>query len=699
MRFAIAIGALLLCAGDSPAQVTAIGSGYALCQNTLPLDSNGWTVFTQTTGAIYYVSTTEGNDSNNGLSSVANFNNTGGAGAAGPKRTIAAAQALMTAGNPDWMLLKKGDIFANQWFATFFGNGKNCLELMVVGSYDPHSPGVVDPYGNNMISSLSWSGGVVTATTTGSHGYTTSQAYQLVVSGAVPDKYNGSYAATITGANTFTYALTNNPGAETTPGVVTTQRPLVEPNIATHNACMKDAGSLIGNFVAIVGIECYAATRDPGSATFDKTTTGTDQECFVFGSPYVYKLFEDTKCSYFSANFSLNPNPKNAITARRSISAFSYTTAAANGTIAHVGGWYEESTHYLKFDGFLIDTVGWNPTLIAGASVTMNCGTSAVTWVGNPVNNGAQVQFEGSLCTGLVIDTTYCVMNLSGSTFNLYANNGSNACNPTPGTEITFSGSSSGVTAYYQDPQPTIFNQGFYLQNDASDLRTYTYPVDLRNSIFAYGAASGCECIAGGYIYNNLILQSPIGLLIGKGSPPAATTNLQSTVTKNVFIEGSPIYATPLQSASNSRSEAFNVATNTGNVLFDSNLIVHATGDPTNARGITTSIGVQNVTSSNNIICDWTLPVQDNGSSNTFTNNIANASTCAGTWASSMYGINHPVAFTDPTRTVASYAGTLGLTATDRAFLDAAELQQKGNWNVALTAPAVNDYIRAGFGL
>lgn len=54
-------------------------------------------------------------------------------------------------------------------------------------------------------------------------------------------------------------------------------------------------------------------------------------------------------------------------------------------------------------------------------------------------------------------------------------------------------------------------------------------------------------------------------------------------------------------------------------------------------------------------------------------------------------------AYTAPTRTIGDYAATLGLTASLDGFLAAARGQRQGNWNDALMANAVNDYIFAGF--
>src|SRR5271156_724805 len=72
--------------------------------------------------------------------------------------------------------------------------------------------------GTKGLSSLSWSGSVVTATTSAAHGFTISDTIELTIAGASPVGYNGTYLCTVTGTSTFTYALAQNPGSNTTPG-------------------------------------------------------------------------------------------------------------------------------------------------------------------------------------------------------------------------------------------------------------------------------------------------------------------------------------------------------------------------------------------------------------------------------------------------------------------------------------------------
>lgn len=71
------------------------------------------------------------------------------------------------------------------------------------------------------LTSLTWSGSVVTATTTAPHGIPNGQIIPVTISGATPTGYNGTFQATSTGASTFTYPLVSDPGSETIPGVWT----------------------------------------------------------------------------------------------------------------------------------------------------------------------------------------------------------------------------------------------------------------------------------------------------------------------------------------------------------------------------------------------------------------------------------------------------------------------------------------------
>ncbi|MHB1701789.1 MAG: hypothetical protein ACYCSN_17000 [Acidobacteriaceae bacterium] len=72
------------------------------------------------------------------------------------------------------------------------------------------------------ITSLQWSGGTVTATTSAViAGLSPGDTFQTTIANAVPAQYNGTFTATVTGTNTLTYALASNPGTATAAGTYT----------------------------------------------------------------------------------------------------------------------------------------------------------------------------------------------------------------------------------------------------------------------------------------------------------------------------------------------------------------------------------------------------------------------------------------------------------------------------------------------
>jgi hypothetical protein len=93
-------------------------------------DANGWTQVTPSADSrVVYVSSTTGNDANNGLSAGA------------PKRTIAAASALIRQGYPDHLLLKRGDEFVlpDAGLGRYVG-GRNANEPTVISFYGDSGP-------------------------------------------------------------------------------------------------------------------------------------------------------------------------------------------------------------------------------------------------------------------------------------------------------------------------------------------------------------------------------------------------------------------------------------------------------------------------------------------------------------------------------------------------------------------------------
>lgn len=69
------------------------------------------------------------------------------------------------------------------------------------------------------LSTITWSSGTATFTTSSAHGITSGNVFQAQITGATPSGYNGNYpGCTSTGTTTFTCPLATNPGTETVPG-------------------------------------------------------------------------------------------------------------------------------------------------------------------------------------------------------------------------------------------------------------------------------------------------------------------------------------------------------------------------------------------------------------------------------------------------------------------------------------------------
>jgi len=80
------------------------------------------------------------------------------------------------------------------------------------------------------ITSISWSGGVVTAVLVSAHNLNVGDSFSIY--GVSPSGYNGTYTAAATpSGNTVTYALASNPGAETTLGSEATIGPAPNPGV------------------------------------------------------------------------------------------------------------------------------------------------------------------------------------------------------------------------------------------------------------------------------------------------------------------------------------------------------------------------------------------------------------------------------------------------------------------------------------
>lgn len=132
---------------------------------------------------------------------------------------------------------------------------------------------------------LSWSSNVVTVTTSSPHGMTTSDVISLTIAGATPSGYNGTYDCTITGASTFTYAKTSNPGSNTVAGTWV-------PASVAELASMGDTFFAQGNAASVYVLELGLVETDTAVAYLDTWIAATDPQVF-----YTYlcpRMFTDS---------------------------------------------------------------------------------------------------------------------------------------------------------------------------------------------------------------------------------------------------------------------------------------------------------------------------------------------------------------------------------------------------------------------
>jgi hypothetical protein len=224
-----------------------------------------------------------------------------------------------------------------------------------------------------------------------------------------------------------------------------------------------------------------------------------------------------------------------------------------------------------------------------------------------------------------------------------------------------------------------MFNHNIYVSAYVVeyDTATISNPIVLRRNIVA-NDASGSQLRSGGTITNNLWVRNPYPYSIG------FPTAFQSVISNDVYLEAA---SSPGQNLNwGPASGAFSTNYNKGTVSWQNNIIAHSSRDSTtNYFGINLDTGYVGAITGN-ILYDWQAPLLVYPSGTTVSGNLedANGANSAG--------------FPDPTRTVGSYAGTIGLSATTTAFLAAARMQSRDNWDPRLMADAVNAYIRAGFG-
>ena len=115
------------------------------------------------------------------------------------------------------------------------------------------------------LTSLAWASGSVTATSAATLELGTGQTFYTTIAGAVPAGYNGTFLATVTGTNTFTYALATNPGTETSPGTYLPDDAAFVRDAATTFFAQ---GSTVGVYVLELGPQVSQAAAITALGTY-----------------------------------------------------------------------------------------------------------------------------------------------------------------------------------------------------------------------------------------------------------------------------------------------------------------------------------------------------------------------------------------------------------------------------------------------
>lgn len=231
--------------------------------------------------------------------------------------------------------------------------------------------------GGKAVTTMTWSTAVVTVTTTTPHGWMNGDTVEIVVTGVTPTGYNGTYAATITGASTLTYPLVSNPGVVTVQGVVT------DEDVTELNQ-MNTTFWAQGNSVPAYVLELGASEGTPAEGIVALNT-------WIEDNPEVFYLYltprawgSDSTFPAFAANY-------NATTAKTYF--FATTTLAAMLAAAGSKAVVEEvesTTPVLPATEFSLAAFLWqalstnpsNTNRVAPFAFRYQVGVTAGTWTG-----------------------------------------------------------------------------------------------------------------------------------------------------------------------------------------------------------------------------------------------------------------------------------------------------------------------------
>jgi hypothetical protein len=412
---------------------------------------------------------------------------------------------------------------------------------------------------------------------------------------------------------------------------------LIVPTTGSNSSTpgIEITGNVGGDFLAFVGLEFYASDRDPNNST-------------------VSPVF-------------------NAATIDSNLQGF---------TTADTFNWFLiEDCKFSFFNGDVLITPNSNPGTPVAGTFTFNRNLVLDAY---GIVTGTNAE-SGGMMIGRVTTPIF--------TENVFDHNGWNE-----------SLASTCCTVFTHN----LYGEGFNPSADeggTSDPATLSIFKPFQGNIVARDGGSGSQFRSGGTIDNNLFLLNPVAH--NMGAPTAAGPNL---ITNNVYLEALvnsavPIGGGPQTGGTGCIGNLDNYCV--GTITISDNVVANARSV---GSGIAVGTGFVGTIVKNNIIFNWGpngTEVQNfSGGSIIDTGNTKDA------LGANSGGLNEP--FSNPyqlnpvgnssntgTNGVDGYYAHIGnpggFPSTSIGFLSAVRQQSKANWNPALMASAVNDYVRKGF--
>lgn len=544
-----------------------------------------------------YVSSSIGRDTNDGLSQAT------------PVKTLAKGKSLLRNGQPDWLLLRKGDTWTNEAIGQVCTSGRSATEPMLISSY----------------------------------------------------------------------------GSGARPLIKTT--PALGSGISTSGSggCGAIAAAGSGDYLAVVGLEFYAYTRDPNSPDFNLSTVATSQAGFIFLSVSHWLLLEDNKFSFYGGN-AVQAWPTGSglfrnVILRRNVIVDNYAT------VGHCQGLFTSDTSNLVIEENVWDHNGWNEQ-VAGANATifnrsmyLSHGDGNTTVRGNIDANGAsggvQIRTGGIADDNLFLRTPVSIrfgsdqnqaIDVSGAIRN----------------NVILGGRDIGNAG---DPGSQLNGTGIWISSNAANTQgansfgdSFVKDLDVHSNIIAH---------------NELGTGNIAGILMGNtGNASFTNTNIHDNI---VYDWTRAVWPT----ANDHRAVGFAIrvgtSTPTLNTSFHNNIIQQVRSG---FVGFTSNYDTTSgIVMRDNRYWSTEADVPTIWSSGWFELDGLNSESWD-SWVShtgETGSTKELVNFTAPGRDVSTYMASLGMPPTYEAFMAKARQQSKDSWDVRFTASAVNDYVRAGF--